>query len=41
MHEFPEDFYGSQLSVCVAGYIREEKKFGSFGKDMSKLRKWL
>ena len=31
MHEFPADFYGSQLAVCVAGYIREEKKFSSLG----------
>lgn len=31
MHQFSEDFYGSQLSVCVAGYIRPEKKFKTLG----------
>ncbi len=31
MHEFSEDFYGSELSVCVAGYIRPERKFSSLG----------
>lgn len=27
LHEFPEDFYGSQLSVCMVGYIRNEMNF--------------
>ena len=31
MHKFSEDFYGSQLSVCIAGYIRPEQKFQSLG----------
>ena len=31
LHEFPDDFYGADLSVCVAGFIRPEKKFGSLG----------
>lgn len=29
LHVFPEDFYGAELRVCVAGYIREERKFPS------------
>ena len=33
MHTFDEDFYGAQLSVCVAGYIRPELKFNSLGKN--------
>ena len=32
MHEFSEDFYGSRLSVCVAGYIRPELKFNNLGE---------
>ena len=32
MHKYPEDFYGAQLSVCVAGYIREEMKLDSMGR---------
>ena len=35
MHEFPDDFYGAILSVCVAGYIRPERKFGSLGESHS------
>ena len=31
MHKYPEDFYNSQLSVCVVGYIRNEMKFDSLG----------
>ena len=31
MHVFPEDFYGAELRVCVAGYIRDERKFPSLG----------
>jgi len=31
LHEFADDFYGADLSVCVAGYIRPEKKFNSLG----------
>ncbi len=33
MHEFEEDFYGSELSVCVCGYIRPEMKYQSLGKS--------
>ena len=32
MHVFDEDFYGAELRVCVAGYIREERKFPSLGE---------
>ena len=38
MHEFEEDFYGEQLRVCVAGYIRPEKKFDSVGKTKLSLK---
>ncbi|XP_065884450.1 putative riboflavin kinase [Dysidea avara] len=29
LHEFPDDFYGSQLSVCMVGFIRNEMNFTS------------
>ncbi|XP_065885116.1 putative riboflavin kinase [Dysidea avara] len=29
LHEFPDDFYGSQLSVCMVGFIRDEMNFTS------------
>merc|ERR1711872_147458 len=29
MHTFPEDFYGSQLSVCMVGYVRPEQTYSS------------
>eukprot|EP00043_Microstomoeca_roanoka_P009155 m.87205 g.87205 ORF g.87205 m.87205 type:complete len:152 (+) comp14496_c0_seq2:45-500(+) len=29
MHEFPSDFYGSQLRMLVLGYIRPEQNFSS------------
>ncbi|CAI7996758.1 Kinesin-like protein KIF23 [Geodia barretti] len=29
LHVFPEDFYGAELRVCVAAFIREEKSFPS------------
>lgn len=32
LHEFPDDFYGSTLAVCVAGYIRAQSKFNSLGE---------
>ena len=35
MHKFPEDFYGSELSVCVGGYIRPEMKFHSLGMQQN------
>ena len=31
LHEFPEDFYGAELYVCVTGYLRGEMKFNSLG----------
>ena len=36
LHEFREDFYGSQLSVCMVGYIRNEMNFSSTGISPSK-----
>lgn len=32
LYEFPDDFYGSELAICVAGYVRKEAKFGSLGR---------
>ncbi|XP_013166192.1 PREDICTED: putative riboflavin kinase isoform X1 [Papilio xuthus] len=29
MHKFDSDFYGSNLKICVIGYLRPEKKFDS------------
>lgn len=29
MHDFEKDFYGSHLKICVIGYLRPEKNFGS------------
>jgi len=29
LHEFSDDFYGSDLKICLAGYLREEKNFDS------------
>ncbi|ORX61605.1 riboflavin kinase [Hesseltinella vesiculosa] len=29
LHEFPEDFYGSELKVIVMGYIRPEQNYPS------------
>ena len=31
IYTFPSDFYGSNLKVCVAGYLRPEKNFTSLG----------
>ncbi|CAB4015615.1 Riboflavin kinase [Paramuricea clavata] len=29
IHSFPEDFYGTELRVCITGYIRQESTFPS------------
>ncbi|XP_062511954.1 riboflavin kinase-like [Corticium candelabrum] len=29
IHEFPEDFYGSELSIVVVDFLRDEKSFPS------------
>jgi riboflavin kinase len=29
IHEFENDFYGSELSVVIVGYIRDEQSFAS------------
>jgi len=29
IHEFSNDFYGSELRICLAGYLREEMNFSS------------
>ena len=31
LHEFADDFYGSELCICITGYIRDEMKFDSLG----------
>ena len=31
LHDFPEDFYGADLQVCITGFIRDEMKFKSLG----------
>ena len=31
IHEFDDDFYGSELSVVIVGYIRDEQSFASLG----------
>ena len=33
LHEFPDDFYGSELYVCICGYVRQEMKFDSLGRN--------
>ncbi|KAL6422712.1 hypothetical protein ACFW04_010741 [Cataglyphis niger] len=32
LHKFPNDFYGEEIKVIIAGYIRPEKDFSSLGK---------
>lgn len=32
LHEFENDFYGSELKVIVMGYTRPERDFPSVGK---------
>ena len=39
LHEFPDDFYGSELYVCVSGYLRQEMKFDSLGRSIIVLSK--
>jgi len=29
LHQFPIDFYGAELKICLAGYLRDEKNFES------------
>ena len=31
LHDFAEDFYGSHLKICICGFIREMRNFGSVG----------
>lgn len=31
IHSFENDFYGSELSVVILGFIRPEKNFPSLG----------
>ena len=32
LHEFPSDFYGSDLAVVITGYVRPQESFGSLGE---------
>jgi len=31
IHTFEDDFYGSELSVAILGFVRPEKDFPSLG----------
>lgn len=31
IHEFPDDFYGAELSIAIVGFLRDEKSFASLG----------
>ena len=34
IHEFEDDFYGSELKLVILGYIRPEKNYDSLGMRM-------
>ena len=38
LYEFPDDFYGSELAICIAGYVRKEAKFGSLDELIAAIR---
>lgn len=38
MHKFDTDFYGSILRVCIVGYLRGEKNFGSLDDLISAIK---
>ncbi|KAJ1525237.1 hypothetical protein ONE63_010062 [Megalurothrips usitatus] len=38
LHKFDEDFYGRQLRVCMAGYLRPEKDFTSLDTLVEAIR---
>ena len=35
MHEFNSSFYGQELHVCVAGFIRPEQNYSCIGNTMT------
>ncbi|XP_060602100.1 riboflavin kinase-like [Ruditapes philippinarum] len=39
LHKFKEDFYGSNLKVCLCGYLRTMKNFGSLDELISAIKK--
>jgi FAD synthase len=39
LHDFPEDFYGSELRLVITGYLRPEKNFGSLGESRTALQR--
>jgi len=39
MHQYPEDFYGSQLKVSITGYIRPEMNFDSLEALIDRIKK--
>ncbi|XP_003384469.1 PREDICTED: riboflavin kinase-like [Amphimedon queenslandica] len=38
LHDFPEDFYGADLQVCITGFIRDEMKFKSLDELISAIK---
>jgi len=38
MHNFEDDFYGSNLKICLAGYIRDEMNFTNIDDLKDKIR---
>ena len=39
LHEFDDDFYGEELSVVVAGYIRPEADFTTLDALVARIRR--
>jgi len=39
IHNFPDDFYGSILKVCIIGYIRDEMNFTSIDELKSAIHR--
>lgn len=37
MHDFPEDFYGHTLTLCICGYLRPSENFSS----LEELIRWI
>ncbi|XP_077294678.1 riboflavin kinase [Arctopsyche grandis] len=38
LHEFEDDFYGSQLKICILGYLRPEKNFSSLDDLITEIK---
>ncbi|CAG4965961.1 unnamed protein product [Parnassius apollo] len=39
MHTFDKDFYGSNLKICIVGYLRPEKNFSSLNDLIEAIKK--